>query len=119
MISAADRALYVYRNGNPIGRAALEISGRGPLGGHVFTMLAGVTEKPSWWAPNRPGRKWSKVTSDEAGRRVSADELAPRLRFNAEFASKLYDAAVPGTTVIVTDQPAVRNASRDFTILAN
>jgi lipoprotein-anchoring transpeptidase ErfK/SrfK len=119
LISAADRTLYVYRNGNPIGRAALEISGRAPLGGHVFTMLDGVSEKPSWWAPNRPARKWLKVTSDEAGRRVSADDLAPRLRFNPEFATKLYDVIAPGTTVIVTDQPAVRNASRDFTILAN
>ena len=33
VVSAADRALYVYRNGNPIGRAAVEIDGRGPLGG--------------------------------------------------------------------------------------
>src|SRR5260370_20934182 len=29
VLSSADRALYVYRNGNPIGRAALESSGRG------------------------------------------------------------------------------------------
>lgn len=119
LVSAADRTLYVYRNGNPIGRASLEISGRGPLGGNVFTMLAGVTEKPSWWAPGRPARKWLKVTSDDVGRRVDADDLAPRLRFNPEFATKLYDAIAPGTTVIVTDQPAVRKASRDFTIMTN
>ena len=119
LVSAADRTLYVYRNGNPIGRASLEIGGRGPLGGNVFTMLAGVTEKPSWWAPGRPARKWLKVTSDDVGRRVDADDLAPRLRFNPEFATKLYDAIAPGTTVIVTDQPAVRKASRDFTIMTN
>ena len=119
LISGADHALYVYRNGNPIGRASLEITGRGPLGGHVFTMLDGVSEKPSWWAPGRPARKWLRVTSDAAGRRVDAEDLAPRFRFNAEFATRLYDAVGPGTTVIVTDQPAVRNASRDFAILAN
>src|SRR5438093_898120 len=32
VVSAADRALYVYRNGNPIGRAAVEIDGSGSLG---------------------------------------------------------------------------------------
>src|SRR5690242_6027272 len=29
VVSSADKALYVYRNGNPIGRAALEVNGRG------------------------------------------------------------------------------------------
>ena len=37
VVSAADRALYVYRNGNPIGRAAVEINGRGRLGDQVFS----------------------------------------------------------------------------------
>jgi L,D-transpeptidase catalytic domain len=31
VVSAADKAIYVYRNGNPIGRAPVEI-GRGALG---------------------------------------------------------------------------------------
>src|SRR6187549_2711223 len=35
LVSAADRTIYVYRNGEPIGRAAIEVNGR--LGGHVFT----------------------------------------------------------------------------------
>ena len=110
VISSADRALYVYRNGNPIGRAAVEISGRGSIGNHVFTMLEGVTEKPSWWAFGRPARKWLRVSSD--GRRVDSDDIAKRLRFNPEFATKLYDMVAPGTTVIVTEQPVVRSGSR-------
>src|SRR4030095_3721767 len=32
VISSADHAMYVYRNGNPIGRAALEVSGSGLTG---------------------------------------------------------------------------------------
>jgi hypothetical protein len=47
------------------------------------------------------------------------DDLGSRLRVNPEFATKLYDAIAPGTTIIVTDQPAVRGASRDFAVLAN
>lgn len=119
LISGADGMLYVYRNGNPIGRAPVEITGRGPIGGHVFTMLEGVTEKPSWWAPGRPARRWMRVTSDDTGRRMDADDVAPRLRINPEFATKVYDVVAPGTTVIVTDQAATRNASRDFTIMGN
>jgi hypothetical protein len=117
LVSAADRALYVYRNGQPIGRAAIEVSGR--LGGHVFSLLDGVTENPSAWAPNRAARKWMSVATDSSGRGVSLDDLGRRVRFNPEFAAKLYDALTPGATIIVTDQPAVRKASRDFTILAN
>ncbi len=117
LVSAADRALYVYRNGEPIGRAAIEVSG--PLGGHVFTLLAGVSGFTSPWAPGRPARKWMSVQSDEAGRGMNLEDLAKRVRFSQEFASKIYDELLPGATIIVTDEPAVRRASRDFTILAN
>src|SRR5438128_9190113 len=41
VVSAADRALYVDRNGNPIGRPAVEIHGRGWLGDHVYSVRAG------------------------------------------------------------------------------
>ncbi len=91
----------------------------GPLGGHVFSLLEGVTDKPSWWAPNRPGRKWMTVSTDAAGRGISVDDIGKRMRFNPEFAAKLYDVLTPGATVIVTDEPAVRKAIRDFTILTN
>lgn len=119
LISAADRVLYVYRNGLPIGRAAIEINGSGKLGGHVFSLLDGVAEKPSWWAANRAMRKWMTVTSDAAGRGIKPDDIGKRVRVNPEFAGKLYEALSPGATVIVTDQPLVRKASRDFTILSN
>ena len=117
LVSAADRALYVYRNGEPIGRAAIEVSGR--LGGHVFTLLEGVTDAASPFAPGRPARKWMNVESDRATRRTDVSDLAKRVRVSPEFAGKVYDTLTPGATIIVTDQPAVRKASRDFTILAD
>ncbi|MCE9610322.1 MAG: L,D-transpeptidase [Chthoniobacter sp.] len=113
LVSAADRALYVYRNGQPIGRAAIEVRGR--LGDHVFTMLEGVSGSASPWAPGRPARKWMSVS----GGNTVPQDLAPRIRFSPEFAGKLHDTLAPGATIIVTDQPAVRKASRDFTILAD
>lgn len=116
LVSAADRTLYVYRNGEPIGRAAIEVKGR--LGGHVFTMLEGVTAAESALVPGSPGRVWMSVQSD-ASSRGDFEGLSKRVRISPEFARKVYEALKPGATIIVTDQPAVRKASRDFTILAD
>ncbi len=125
VVSSADRALYVYRNGNPIGRAALTISSSGGLfgggttnlGDHIFTMLEGDARKPSWWVPGRAARRWLRVTHD--GRKVDPDDIAKRLHFNQEFAAKLYDVAMPGTTVVVTDKPVVRKPSQGSSVLVN
>jgi hypothetical protein len=107
VVSAADRALYVYRNGNPIGRGSLEIDGRGSLGDHIYSLLEGTTDRQSSLAPGRAARRWMTVTS--RGRSVPAEKIAARLRVNPEFASKVYDTLEPGTTVIITDQPVVRS----------
>jgi hypothetical protein len=117
LVSAADRTIYVYRNGEPIGRAAIEVNGR--LGGHVFTLLDGVTAADSAVVPGRPARIWMSVQSDAASRSADVAALAKRVRISPEFAGKVYDTLKPGATLIVTDQPAVRKASRDFTILAD
>jgi L,D-transpeptidase catalytic domain len=116
VVSSADRALYVYRNGNPIGRGAVQISGRGGLGNHVFTLLEGHTGKPSQLAPGREAGNWMRVTSQ--GRPVDADDIASRIRFNTDFAQKLADEIKPGTTVIVTDQQVVRRPVADSTYFA-
>lgn len=107
VVSAADRALYVYRNGNPIGRASLEIDGRGSLGDHVYSLLEGTTDRQSSLAPGRAARRWMSVTN--RGRSVPAEKIAARLRVNPEFGQKFYDTLQPGTTVIIPDQPVVRN----------
>src|SRR5436190_5483777 len=107
VVSGADRAAYVYRNGSPIGRAAVEMEGRGSLGDQVYSLLEGTTDRESSLAPGRAGRRWMTVTS--RGRSVSAEKMAGRLRLNPEFAQKVYDTIQPGTTVIITDQPVVRS----------
>jgi hypothetical protein len=82
----------------------------------VFTLLEGSTGKPSQLAPEREARRWMRVTGE--GQPVEADEIASRVRFNTEFAQKLADQLKPGTTVIVTDQPVVRNPKADSTYFA-
>ena len=116
VISSADQALYVYRNGNPIGRAALEVKGR-RLGEHVFTLLEGTTGKASQLAPGRQAGRWMRV--DGEGRGVDADTLASRLRFSTEFAHKVADEIAPGTTVVLTDAPVVRKPVVDSTYFAS
>jgi L,D-transpeptidase catalytic domain len=118
VVSSADRALYVYRNGNPIGRGAVEVSGRGGLGERVYSLLEGTTGKESSLVPGRAARRWMNVTT-VSGRDIDADKIAARLRFNPDFATKLYDTINPGTTVILTDHAVVRNASRDAAIFQN
>src|SRR2546430_7886812 len=121
VLSSADHAMYVYRNGNPIGRAEFEINSRGltgrdPLGNHVFTMLEGTTGKPSRFTPKHEEARWMRVTSE--GRPVDAEALASRLRFSPDFADKLANEMKPGTTVIVTDYPVVRKPITDSTVFA-
>ena len=110
VVSAADKAIYVYRNGNPIGRAPVEVGGRGSLGNHVFSLLEGTTGKQSSLVPGRAARRWMRVTS--SGRGGDAEQIASRLRINPEFAGKVYDTITPGTTVIITDQPVVRSRGK-------
>jgi hypothetical protein len=107
VVSAADKALYVYRDGNPIGRAPLAVTGFGSIGNHVFSLLEGTTERESSLVPGRNARRWMNVTT--SGRGASSDQIAKRLRINPEFAGKVYDTIQPGTTVIITDQPVVRS----------
>ena len=115
LVSLPQQTMYVYRNGNPIGRAALEVKGC-RLGEHVFTLLEGTTGKPSQLAPGREAGRWMRV--DGEGRGVDAEKLASRLRFSPEFAHKVAAQIAPDATVIVTDAPAVRKPVVDSTYFA-
>ena len=77
VVSAADKAIYVYRNGNPIGRAPVEIGGRGSLGDHVFSMLEGTTGRQSSLAPGRAARQWMTRDEQWPPRRCRGDRVAP------------------------------------------
>src|SRR5215470_7922859 len=122
VISSADRAMYVYRNGDPIGRASVEIGGKGlsgrdKLGNHVFTMLEGTTGKPSRLAPGHEEARWMRVTSE--GKAMDPDTLKSRLSFSPEFGDKVASELKPGATVIVTDYPAVRNPVTQSDVFAS
>lgn len=108
LASISDRSVYVVRNGRRIARAALEVRGDFHLGGSLlFVIGAGFETKPSSLDPARPRREWTlyRLGAATAG---SDEDLGANLRVATGFARRLYDALAPGTTVLVTDLPAVR-----------
>ncbi len=98
VMSAADRMLYVYRNGVRIGRAAVRINGLGKFGNHVFTRIAPVGDTMS-------RNRWMTVGRNGATDRTSFDSLRKRVSFSEEFRTILQGIVAPGTTLIVTDLP--------------
>ncbi|QJE94913.1 L,D-transpeptidase [Luteolibacter luteus] len=112
MVSSADQSIYVYRNGQPIGRASVQVKGR--LGDHVFTLLDGVSGGSSPFAPGRAARRWMSVSGGSG----SPHELASKVSFSPEFAQKVDDLLSPGATIVVTDRPATRSAN-ELNILTN
>ena len=106
LASGADRTIYVYRNGIPIGRSAFNLDDPvRPLGGHAFTMLEGVAETPSSLVAGRPAHRWMAVRTEG---KTTLEDLGRRVHVSPAFAEKLYDIVSPGTTVVVTDAPALR-----------
>jgi hypothetical protein len=106
LASGADQTIYVYRNGIPIGRAAFTIDDpKHPLGGHAFTMLEGVAETPSTFVPGRAAHRWMAVRTEG---KTTLEDLGRRVRVSPVFAERVYDVVSPGTTVVVTDAPALR-----------
>jgi len=112
MVSSADKSIYVYRNGQPIGRAAVQVKGR--LGDHVFTLLNGTSGEASPFAPGRAARRWMSVS----GSGSSPHDLASKVSFSPEFAQKVDDLLAPGATIVVTDRPATRSTN-ELNILTN
>lgn len=119
LVSSEDKALYVYRNGTPIGRSALTIKGIGGLGGAVFSMLEGESDQASSWVPFRRARNWMVVSSTDESSNSAVARMRKRIGLNPEFADKLYSQLVPGTTIIVTDEPGIRKQIRDLAIISS
>jgi hypothetical protein len=106
LASGADKTVYVYRNGIPIGRAGFKIDNpQQPLGGHAFTMLEGVAETPSAFVPGRPAHRWMAVRTQG---KTTLEDIGGRVHISPEFAEKVYDIVSPGATIVVTDAPALR-----------
>ena len=112
LVSLADRRVVVLREGIAIGEAALQVADGFSIGGTVLMVAdrapagSGVEGEPD------PRRRWSTHPI----RGLDADALAllqlrlreRPLQVDEAFAAHLRSLLVPGTTVLLTDLPAVR-----------
>jgi hypothetical protein len=109
VISGADSRMYVYRNGVLIGESPVEIKDpKQPLSAGIFIALEGFTREPSPFAPDRLKRRWMAVgLPSQAGTLPVRPDLAERVHLPAEFSQRVYDLLEPGSSLVITDRPAV------------
>jgi len=108
LISSADAAVVVIRNGVEIARARIDIASDTRFGLHAFVMLEGDTGEASAVLPNRRAHRWLELALPEHNPPCHAlfDATAMRaMNLPPVFASTVYGWLVPGTTVIITDDP--------------
>ena len=108
LISSADAAIVVIRNGVEIARARIDIASDTRFGLHAFVMLEGDTGEASAVLPNRRAHRWLELALPEHNPPGHAlfDATAMRaMNLPPVFASTVYGWLVPGTTVIITDDP--------------
>jgi L,D-transpeptidase catalytic domain len=109
IVSGADRAVYVYRNGAEIGRAP--VGGLERLSGsYVYSALATV---------DTGGRRdWISIASS-GGRAPNFKELARRVAIAPDFLANVRNLVTPGVTLVLTDAPANARtrSARGFNIL--
>jgi L,D-transpeptidase catalytic domain len=119
LISGADRMIYVYQNGVPIGQARVQIlDPEKPLGIGVFTLLDGSTNLPSSAGPMQPTPRWMAVDLQST---VKSADIAQRVKLSPAFAQLIDGILHAGMTLMVTDLPATEETKtpHDFTIMAS
>ena len=95
IISNADRAAYVYRNGTQIGKAPINALPR-LSATYVYTALDAVDANGQ--------REWISTTSSR-GQAPNLEEVANRLGIPPEFDADLSELITPGTTLVLTNLP--------------
>jgi hypothetical protein len=124
LLSSKDRRVLVMRNGIEIGRARFELTGDGPLGTQAYVLLQGRRKEPSLVVPDRAALNWMAIAlpgyAAGKGTPVTLDPLsAGRVRLPAKFARGVYDALVPGATLVVTDASVLpRTTGEALTVLS-
>ena len=123
VVSLSDKRIYVLRAGVPIGEASLELlpGQAGYRGTTLFVMGEGAGTEASPLNPARPRHRWTaypildapppRADGAPAAEPVPLDLLErPSLpvRLPDGFAARLDGVLVPGTTLLVTDLPAMR-----------
>ena len=109
VVSAHDQQVVVMRNGKEIGRAPAVFTQPMPPGTRAFMLLEGVEDEPSPMVEGRLARRWIALDGVRSNQADTSPAMAPAgyPSIPQDFARRLYDELVPGTTLIVTDEPLV------------
>jgi lipoprotein-anchoring transpeptidase ErfK/SrfK len=104
VVSTRDREVVVLREGIEIGRGPVQVGDDAPLGTRAYLLLEGADGDLPPLLPDRPRRRWLRVHGADG---VDEDpaRLAGSLAVAPGFARAVYDAMLPGTSVVVTDEP--------------
>ena len=123
VMSAADQRVIVMRNGVEIGRSRLEVTDpTRPLGTHAFIVKEGMGIGMSVFVSGAAARNWMSVTMPGyLGEQADlASVVAGRVRMRQDFARLLYPLLLPGTTLVVTDAPILRQTTGlEMTVLTS
>jgi L,D-transpeptidase catalytic domain len=95
IVSSADRAAYVYRNGAEIGRTRINPVAR-LSGSYVYTALDAFDANGQ--------REWMATVSNR-GRAPNVTEVANQLGIPPEFDADMRGVITPGTSLVLTNLP--------------
>ena len=116
LVSAADREIYIIRDGHILTKGPVEIVGAQPLGSHML-VLTGAHD-------NRRSLKWSTVGFKPDLVTAPTDTGAAvlnRLKLDTATTRQVIALMHPGLVMAVTDQPAHPDTrtGRDFVIMTH
>jgi lipoprotein-anchoring transpeptidase ErfK/SrfK len=120
VLSTHDRQLVMLRNGVRIGQSAISFDGPAPAGTSAYVLLEGRLPEPSRIVPGRNRLRWLRLALPQGtppAADASEEALASAIVIPQAFAQDVYDALVPGATVIVTDQPVQPTPAQSTTVM--
>ncbi len=116
VLSSHDRDIVVMRDAVEIGRAPVELVPGALSGTQVYVLLEGTGDGMSRIVPGRPALRWMRVPIDKgaepAQNTLRQAVAAGQLSIPPSFARNVYDLLVPGTTLVVTDDPTQPGSQR-------
>jgi L,D-transpeptidase-like protein len=111
LVSLHDRMAYVLRNGLRIGSSAVDVADGFAISGTMLLVVGEGfdDEAPSRLDPSRARHRWSVYPVRTARAAPTLEALGTHLHVPQDFAKRIYALLTPGTTVVVTDLPGVRD----------
>ena len=111
LVTTRDRGVFVFRDGELI--AATKFVADLPLtiGGSVlYVMGEAMDYSPSLLDPSRPKHQWTAYPIATRNNPAPRADIPASFHLPADFAQRIYDILVPGTTLLITDLPAIRTS---------